>query len=310
MLIKWLRAHLACHVQAASNSFNFLCQRPLATSMTVIVIAITLSLPALFWVFTDSVNRLTVDWQRSGHISLYLKSPSTPEQQNKLLIDVIKIPGVGHANLKTPAQGMTELQQQEGMHDIMRYLPENPLPAVVEVIPAVTVNTPLLIDQLFNQLKTMPLVEQAKLDIEWITRLNAILGFASKTAHALVALLALAVVLIVGNTLRLAIHNRHEEIQVLKLIGATDAFIVRPFLYSGIWYGLAGAVFAVLLVNIFLLTIAVAVQDLASSYQMHYPLMGLSVKQAYLIVLMAILLGWLGARLSVKGQLASIEPYN
>lgn len=309
-MLKYIRAQLACHMQAAVNSFNFLCRYPLATSMTVVVIAITLTLPALFWVFTDSVNRLTIDWQRSGHISLYLKTTSAADEQNKLLLEVGKIPGVAHASLKTPAQGMEELQQQEGMHDIMRYLPENPLPAVIEVVPALNINTPLLIDQLFTQLKALPLVDQAKLDIEWITRLHAILDFAGKTAHALVALLALAVVFIVGNTLRLAIHNRHEEIQVLKLVGASDAFIARPFLYSGVWYGLAGAVFAVLLVNIFMLSIAVAVQDLAASYQMHYPLIGLSVKQAYLIVLAAIILGFLGARLSVKGQLASIEPYN
>lgn len=308
-MLKRIRAHLACHTQAAVNSFNFLCRYPLATTMTVVVIAITLTLPALFWVFTDSINRLTIDWQRSGHISLYLKT-STAEEQNKLLLEVGKIPGVAHTSLKTPAQGMEELQQQEGMKDIMRYLPENPLPAVIEVVPAVNINTPLLIDQLFTQLKAFPLVDQAKLDVEWITRLHAILDFVGKTAHALVALLALAVVFIVGNTLRLAIHNRHEEIQVLKLIGATDAFIARPFLYSGIWYGLAGAVFAVLLVNIFMLSIAVAVQDLAASYHMHYPLVGLSVKQAYLIVLAAILLGWLGASLSLRGRLASIEPYN
>ncbi|KTD49847.1 cell division ATP transporter FtsX [Legionella rubrilucens] len=309
-MLRSIRAQAAYHLQAATNSFNFLCRRPLATMMTVIVIAIALALPALFWVFSDSLNQLTADWQRGGHISLYLKQPLSTADQNKTLIQIQETEGVGHATLKTPEEGMQELQKQEGMNDIMRYLPENPLPAVIEVIPAVGIDTPLKVDQLYARLKALPDVEQAKLDIEWVTRLHAILGFASKTAHALMALLACAVVLIVGNTLRLAIHNRHEEIQVLKLIGATDAFIVRPFLYSGVWYGLVGAIFAVLLVNIFMLSIAVAVQELASSYQMHYPLLGLSVKQAYLIVFAAILLGWLGARLSVKRQLAAIEPYH
>lgn len=309
-MLKNLPAQAAYHLQAATNSFNFLCRQPLATMMTVIVIAITLTLPALFWVFTDSLGKLTIDWQRGAHISLYLKSPLTPAEQAQFLTQIQAVAGVGKATLKTPQEGMQELQQQEGMHDIMRYLPENPLPAVIEVLPALTVKTPLEIDQLFARLNALPQVEQGKLDIQWITRLHAILGFVAKTAHALMALLASAVILIVGNTLRLAIHNRQEEIRILKLIGATDAFIIRPFLYSGIWYGLIGSIFAVLLVNIFMLSIAVAIQDLASSYQMHYPLMGLSVKQAYLIVFSAIILGWLGAKLSVKRQLASIEPYN
>ncbi|RAP35636.1 cell division protein FtsX [Legionella quinlivanii] len=300
----------AYHLQAATNSFNHLCRKPLATMMTVIVIAIALTLPTLFWVFSDNLNQLTIDWQQGGHISLYLKSNVSSDEETALLQEVRAVGGVGQASLKTANEGMQELQQQEGMHDIMKYLPENPLPAVIDVIPAVSVNNPLQVRQLFERLQSMPQVEQAKLDMEWITRLHAILGFAGKIAHALMALLASAVVLIVGNTLRLAIHHRHEEIQVLKLIGATESFILRPFLYSGIWYGLLGAIFAVLFVNIFMLSIAVAVQELASVYHMNYPLQGLSVKQAYSIVLAAILLGWLGARLSVRRQLASIGPYH
>jgi cell division transport system permease protein len=309
-MLKNLRAHGACHLQAATNSFNFLCRRPLATMTTVIVIAIALTLPALFWVFTDNLSQLTIDWQRGGHISLYLKSPLSAAEEAAVLTEVRAIDGVGHATFKSREEGLLEFQQQEGMRNIMLYLPENPLPAVVDVAPSLAINTPLKMNQLFERLKILPQVEQAKLDMEWITRLHAILSFVTKIAHALMALLASAVVLIVGNTLRLAIHNRHEEIQVLKLIGATDSFIIRPFLYSGVWYGMVGAIFAVLFVNIFMLSVAVAFQELASVYHMNYPLLGLTVKQAYFIVLVAIFLGWLGAKLSVKRQLASIEPYN
>jgi len=196
------------------------------------------------------------------------------------------------------------------MHDIMRYLPENPLPAVIEILPALTVDSPAKFDLLARDLRALPEIDQAKLDMEWISRLHAFLGFAKKAANALMALLALAVVLIIGNTLRLAIHDRHEEIQILKLVGASDTFILRPFLYSGIWYGLAGAVLAVFLVNIFIFSMGIAVNQLAVVYQMHYPLSGMSIRQILLLVFFAIILGWLGARLSVKRQLASIEPYN
>lgn len=309
-MLKNLRSYASWHLHAATHSFNYLFRKPLAMMTTVIVIAISLTLPVLFLVFTDNLGQMTIDWQRGGHISLYLKSPLPVEDELSILKDIQAINGVGKATHKTRAESLAELQQQEGMHNIMHYLPENPLPAVIDVVPALTINTPSGILQLFERLKVLPQVEQAKLDMEWITRLHAILGFVTKIAHALMALLACAVALIVSNTLRLALQNRHEEIRVLKLIGATDSFILRPFLYSGAWYGLLGAVFAVLFVNIFMLSVAAAFEELLAVYHMHFPLLGLTVKQAYLIVMVAIFLGWLGARLSVKRQLASIEPYN
>ena len=309
-MLKTTQALLTYHLQAAVQSLNLLCRKPLANLMTVIVIGIALALPALFWVFNDNLNKLTGGWQRGGHISLYLKSPLTEAEQTAVLEKVQNTEGVGQASLKSAADGLAELTQQEGMHDIMRYLPENPLPAVIDVIPALTIDSPAKLDLLDRQLEALPQVAQAKLDMEWINRLQAISGFVAEIGNALMALLALAVVLIIGNTLRLAIQNRQEEIQILKLIGAADPFILRPFLYSGIWYGLAGAILAVLLVNIFILSLGVAVNQLAFAYQMHYPLTGLSMRQILLLVLFAIILGWLGARLSVKRQLASIEPYN
>jgi len=309
MLTK-LRAHLAFHVDAALSSLRGLFHKPWATTMTIVVIAITLALPALFWVLTDNLGQLTVNWQRGGHITLYLKVPLSTADEIALLDRVRTTEGVGHASLKSSAEGLAELQAQEGMEDIMRYLPENPLPALIEVVPALSIDTPEKLEHLYNLLKSEPQVEQAKFDMQWINRLHAILAFVAKMAHGLMVLLACAVVLIIGNTLRLAIHNRHEEIQVLKLIGATDPYILRPFLYSGIWYGLMGAILAVLLVNIFILSLALAVNQLAAVYQMHYSLLGLSVHQIFMLIISASILGWIGARLSVKRQLASIEPYN
>lgn len=309
-MLKKTQSLLAYHIQAAVYSLNLMCRKPLATMMTVIVIAIALALPALFWVFTDNLSHLTVGWQRGGHISLYLKTSLPEAEQLHLLQKVQETEGVGQASLKSAAEGLTELTQQEGMHDIMRYLPENPLPSVIEVVPALIIDSPAKLDLLSRHLQALPEVEQVKLDMEWIGRLHAILGFAANLANALMALLALAVILIIGNTLRLSIHNRQEEIQILKLIGATDPFILRPFLYSGIWYGMAGAIVAVFLVNIFILSLGVVVNQLAVVYQMHYPLSGLSIRQILLLVLFAIILGWIGARLSVKRQLAFIEPYN
>lgn len=305
-MLNTMRARMAFHAQAATSSFRFLMSKPLTTTMTIMVIAITLTLPALFWVFTDNVQQATADWQRGGHITLYLETPLAATDEAALFEQVRSIPGVGEASLKTAADGISELQQQEGMQDIMEYLPENPLPAVIEVIPATDVNTSEKMDELYQALKSRPHVAQAKVDMQWVKRLYILLDIASTIAQGLMILLATAVVLIIGNTLRMAIHNRHEEIQILKFIGAGRPYIIRPFLYLGVFYGIAGAVLAMLLVHVMTLSLTVLVNQLAETYQIHYALTGLSLHQAWLLLMFATILGWLGARLSVSSILKII----
>lgn len=300
---------LTCHLQAMLHAINVLCRKPLATLITIIVLALALALPALFLVFTDNLGKLTSDWQRGGHISLYLKASMTEADDRAFMEKLRLVSGVADLRYKSSKQGLDEFTKLEGMQDIMRYLPENPLPAVLEVIPAVTVDSPAKLDQLYHELKANPEVEQAKLDMDWVNRLHAVFAFLKQISQGLMILLALAVVLIIGNTLRLAIHHRHEEIRVLKLVGAADVYITRPFLYQGIFYGLGSALVALFLVNIFMLTLEMAINQLTDAYKISYPISGLSIRQILLLFCFAGILGWLGARLSVKRQLASIEPY-
>jgi cell division transport system permease protein len=307
-VLKQIKSIVAHHIHAATYSLNLLYRTPLATLMTIIVIAIALALPALFWVFADNISQLTSGWKRHGHISVYLHPSITEIEEKEVVQQVRSIRGVGHASLVSAQQGLTELTSQEGMQDIMRYLPENPLPAMIKVIPALAVDSQAQLDLLSRELRSVSKVDDVKVDIEWISRLHTFLAFATKLSNALLALLAVAVILIISNTLRLAINNRQEEIRILKLIGATDPFITRPFLYLGIWYGLAGAIIAVFLVNIVILSLGMVINQVAAAYQMHYPLTSLSLRQILLLILFAIILGWLGAGLSARRQLALIEP--
>lgn len=308
-MLNALRQKALYHLQAASQSFNYLCRKPLSALFTVIVIAVALALPSFMWVLVNNVSRFTDGWHQGGHISIYLKSPLSEARQEEILAKVRSLPQVGQAVLKTPAQGLEELMKQEGMHDVMGFLPENPLPAMIEVTPALTIGAPAKIDLLARELKVITGVDKVKMDLEWMAKLNAVLGFSARMAHVLMGLLALGVVFIIGNTLRLALHHRHEEVQILKLIGATDSFILRPFMYTGFWYGFLGGLFAVLLVNIIMLSLGMALNQLAVMYQMHVPLHGLSASQILILMAFSIILGLLGARFSVKRQLASIEPY-
>jgi cell division transport system permease protein len=284
------------HLHAAVYSFNSLCRKPIVTLLTTIVIAIAFTLPTLFWIFAENINKLTSEWTRGGAVSLYLTNsyPTTALEQ------VLAIDGIEKAKLKTPEEGLQELQSQEGMQDIIKYLPENPLPAIIEITPSLKLKSPAAMESLQARLKNLPFVAEAKIDMQWITRLDAVLSFATKIAQALMILLAFSVALIIANTLKLALYSKQEEIKILKLIGATDAYILRPFLYSGIWYGLFGAVLAIVFVHIFMLSIVFAAEELSVIYQVNYPLLGLSITQAYTIVLFSMILGWVGARVSVK----------
>lgn len=302
------RSILTHHMDALKRSFGVLIKKPLSTLMTVLVIAITLTLPALFWTFSDNIKSLTQSWQQSGHISLYLNKSISVAEQAELLGRVKTTEGVMDASLKSSDDGLLELQQQEGMQDIMQYLSENPLPAVIDVVLQPTIDTSEKLDSLCAVLRAYPQVEQVKLDMQWMSRLQTILHLITNLAQGLMILLALAVILIIGNTLRLAIHHRQNEIKVLKLVGATDAFITRPFLYLGILYGFAGAILAICFVSVFMFRLEWAIDKLATAYQMHYPLQGLSARQIMLLLFTAMILGWLSARLSVKRQLAAIEP--
>lgn len=298
MLTK-LRARMAYHLQAGLSSLLILRRKPLATLMTIVVIAITLTLPTLFWVATDNLQQLTQDWQRGGHIALYLDSSSTFAQEQALLSRVRETPGVSEAIYISAEEGLIQLQRQEGMQDIMSYLPENPLPAVIDVIPSGDVKHSEKLDELYQTLKSYPHVEQAKYDVQWVNKLYTFLDVAAKISQGLMILLALAVVLIIGNTLRLAIRNRQEEINVLTLIGASKAYIIRPFLYLGVFYSVAGAVLAIGIVHIIILSLTILADQVAAAYQMNVTLMGLTVRQSFWVLIAAIGMGWFGARISV-----------
>ena len=308
MLVR-MRAFFAAHIKAARHSLVIGCRQPFVSSMTVLIIALMLTIPAIFWVFADNIDQVVSKWQSNEQVTLYLKPSLTVADETSLLNQVRTMVGVRDATLKSPAEGLAELSQQEGMLELVQDLAENPLPAVIDVTLAPGVNSLELRQTLLAQMKSSALVDQIKTDLQWTSRLDAIGYFLTVIAKVVMLFLAMAMILIIANTLRQAVLLRHEEIKVLKLIGAADAFIARPFLYSGMLFGLLGAMLAVIFVHVVLISLGNAVHQLVFAYQTHYDVLGLSVYQTLLLIVFAIGLGWIGACLSVKRQLASIEPY-
>lgn len=298
-------AYWSAHKHAAREGLDTIRQKPLHHLMTIAVISLTLVFSLLLYLLIHNVANMAGNWQQGGHITLYLQSSKTPQ----VLLDKLRTnTGIQEYTFKSPEQGMQELMQQEGMQDLMQYLPENPLPAAVEITPSSIIDTPEKLEALFQELQQLPEVEQVKLDKDWAGRLHTLFTFSANLTLVLMGLLALAVLSITGNSLRLTIHSRQQDIQVLKLVGATDAFILRPFLYQGVGYGLAAALLAYVLVTGLLYSVEKVVYSLFLDYKINYSLQGLTVGQILILFGVASILGWFGARLSVKRQLVLIEP--
>ena len=302
------RTYLLRHAQVLVSSLGQLSRTPLATLMTAAVIGIALALPTGLHVLLDNVQQLSGGWQGATQISLFLKTETTDFQARTLTNRLRKLTDVQDVHYISRQQALNEFKALSGFGDALKALQDTPLPAVLVIQPSSKSRSPANAKLLLQKLKAYPEVDIAQLDMQWIKRLYAIMAIVRQGVIILAALLGLAVLLVVGNTIRLAIQSRRAEIVVIKLIGGTDAFIRRPFLYSGIWYGLLGGLIAVILITAALLIISGPVQQLAGLYQSQFELSYLGLGSILNLLLASTLLGLLGSWLAVGKHLREIEP--
>lgn len=303
-----LRIYLLRHLQNFFYSLGQLWRAPFATLMTILVIGIALALPAGLYVVLDNAQRLSGGWKGGAQISLFLQQGMTPQAADGLKNRLTQRKDITHVEFISASAALEEFQQRSGFGDALKALGENPLPAVMVVIPDLQHSDTDSLQQLLRQCQEMPEVELAQLDMQWVQRLFAIMHIIQQGVLVLALLLAMAVVLTIGNTIRLAIQSRRQEIVVMKLIGATNAFIRRPFLYTGFWYGLSGGLMAWLLVKLSLLTLSDAVKQLANLYSQPFALESLPFFTTLALLFASIFLGLTGSWLAVGKHLRDIEP--
>lgn len=295
------------HARVFFFSLGKLWIQPLGTLLTACVIGITLALPAGLHVLVKNVSAVSVTWENTLQISLFLKDSVTPERGAALAEELGKQIHVSQTLYVSREQSLAEFRQTSGFGEALDLLDENPLPAVVVVTPKRELSKQQ-ITALVTELGQRAEVEQAKLDQQWLERLYALLDIARRLVWLIAALLSLAVIVIVGNTIRLDIENRREEIEVMKLIGAPDGFIRRPFLYTGFWYGVLGGLISLIFVLTALLVVGGPSQQLSALYGSNYAVAGLSFNETLIMFAAGILLGWLGAFWTVARHLSRIEP--
>ena len=303
-----IKAWMIHHVRTLIGSLGFLSRNGLSSFMTIAVIAIALALPTGMYVALNNVNSISVGWDNSAQISLFLKS-NVKERRARSLANKLKLyDSVDRVNFIHKDDAMKEFQRVSGFGDALEALGENPLPHVITVQPQVDPQRPDKIQHLLKELQAITEVELAQLDLQWVKRLYSMIEIGTKLIWLIAGLLGLAVLLVVGNTIRLDIQNRREEIEVTKLIGATNAFIRRPFLYTGLWYGLSGGLLAWLFISLSIGLLSQSVSQLALLYDSGFRLNGLPANEALLLIGFSCMLGFLGSWLAVTRHLHEIEP--
>jgi cell division transport system permease protein len=302
------RTFLQRHTQVALDSLGRLYRNRLASAMTAAVIAIALAMPSGLYLLLGNLERLSGSWDGQASLSVFLQQDITDDRAQTLAAQVRDWPEVDSVQLITPSQALEEFGQQSGFADVLGVLEENPLPFVLIVLPAGDSLDPAAASALRERFSKLPETALAQLDLQWVQRLAAILDIARRVILIIGVLLALAVMLVIGNTIRLEIQNRREEILVTKLIGATNGFVRRPFLYAGIWYGVLGALLAWLVVEAGFWLLAEPVSRLAGLYHSDFSLETLPLQLLGILLAGGTLLGLLGSWLAVGRHLAAIEP--
>lgn len=280
---------------------------PLAGLLNILVIGIALSLPAGMYVLLQNAQGLVTKLSGTPQISLFLNMDAKTDDIDKLRKLLTQNSAIEKITFVSRDQALEQLKQNSGLADVISSLDQNPLPDGFVIAPKPSQAATL--DALRDELARLPKVEQVQLDSAWAYKLDALLKFGRLGVLILASLLSLALIAVTFNTIRLQILTHRDEIEVSRLIGATNGFIRRPFLYFGALQGLLGGIMAWLIISISLLLLNWQVSALAKLYASPFTLHSLSPSDSFALLIFSFYLGWLGAWLSVGRHLLKTRPH-
>lgn len=297
------------HLQTLVGALGDLSRNPFSSTLSVSVIAIALALPGGLFAALENINKFTAEFEHGAKISLFLAAEIDVKQATDLKLSLQQHPAIKHMELISPDQAMEEFKSRSGLQNALSSLTSNPLPVVLLVYPEDDIaRSPDKLAELIEEFGKLKQVELSQFDLEWIKRLTALLELVTRAVWIIAIILGLGVFLVIGNTIRLAITNRQEEIRIIKLIGGTDAFIRRSFLYSGMLQGLLGGLLALLIIILLFSFISAPTSSLSSMYGIDFSLDPLQLLPSLLLVSSGAMIGWLSARVTVGVYLRQFEP--
>lgn len=301
-LISWLDFHK----DAMQKSLTIIKQTFSSTFLTILTIVILLILSAIFWMLANVMRGIELDWQTNKQISVYLQVPTSQAAEAELLEKIKTTKGVAQAHLRSAEDGLQMLKENIEVRDILSYLPENPLPAVIEVTASTDFDVNAELSKLKETFLSYPDVESVSLDLTWIRSIALFIKVISGVLQVLICLISLALILIITNALRLIIADRIDEINVLKFVGASDKYIRRPYLYTGCLYALLAAFLAVVGISVIMFFIQSSLNDLLATYSITYTINSVAWDDIALLITLALFIGWIGANFATRKYLRII----
>jgi cell division transport system permease protein len=303
-----IQAYFMRHAQTLVGSLGRIVHQPFATLMTMGVIGVALALPLFLNLALQNVRMATANWNDAFDVSVYMERRASAARVASVAKLLRQRGDVAAVRVITADQALAEFRDSSGFGKALDALSDNPLPDTLIVSPTLIASTPQGMEALKRAIAAMADVHTVQLDTEWVKRLHAMLDLLRRVVVLTGGLLGAGVVLIVGNTIRLDILNRRAEIEVMKLVGASDGFARRPFLYSGIWYGLGGGLMALILVFVAVAVLAKPVESVAGVYGSQFRLMGLGFTTCVRVLGLGLGLAWLGSWLAATRHIRAIDP--
>lgn len=298
------KSYLQEHYRAIKIAFQYFMNTPLITTMNLFAMGICLALPMSFYLFIKNIQIFSHHWEQHASMTIYVEGKSSLQQINHILLTVKKYSFVKKVTYISPEDGLKEFEQISHMEDVLILLKENPLPGAITIALSSKEVSQQELETMKNHLARLPKVISVSFDYNWVQKLQALLTLGKTLMHFLYLLIGVGVILVVSNTIRLALERHQDEIEVLTLVGATEAFIRRPFLYRGTLLGILAGFIALLILGLGILLLLEPTETFVSLFQTFFHPQGLSFSYSLLFLTLSACLGWIGACLAFTQQRA------
>jgi cell division transport system permease protein len=303
------RAWIRRHSYSFFSSLGVLFKHKAGTIMTVMVLGIAMFLPLGLYITLSNLEGMNLRQDEWSAVTVFFKSGTTQAEVRRVEQELETRLNPEAIVMISPAEGMADFRDASGFGESLDMLEENPLPWVMQVSPqrGSTEQVEERVAELTGFLQSLDSIEVTQFDYKWLQRLGRMMELGQATVSVLVLLFGLAVVVVVANTIRLDVASHAEEIEILALVGAGNAFVRQPFLYSGLWYGLMGGLLAVILLGLTVLYLGRPLGLLLETYGTVFSLRGLGGQNTLWVLLGGGFLGWLGAWISVQRYLQRLK---
>ncbi|EIC82625.1 permease-like cell division protein FtsX [Serratia sp. M24T3] len=293
---------------AWSNTIRDMLRQPLATLLTIMVIAISLTLPSVCYLVWKNVSQAAEQWYPTPQLTVFIDKSLDDDGALNVIKQLKAEAGVDKVNYLSREESLSEFRNWSGFGGALDMLEQNPLPALAIVTPKMNFEDSKTLSTLRDRIAAVQGVEQVRMDDSWFARLAALTGLVGQIASMIGVLMIVAVFLVIGNSVRLSIFSRRDTINVMKLIGATDGFILRPFLNGGAMLGFCGAVLSLILSEGLVWRLETVVTQVASVFGTTFVLHGLGWDESLLLLLISAMIGWIAAYLATVQHLRRFTP--